>query len=97
MDGTTWKVELSEDGGKTWSAMAQFAQGYGDRWIRGYHIGVKKNPVESGTSPCYHQYQYSLKNAEAANIVVRATDGFGNTYTQTRFNESNDYTEAEGY
>ena len=41
MDGTTWKVELSEDGGKTWSAMTAMAQNYGDRWIRGYHIGVE--------------------------------------------------------
>lgn len=61
MDGTTWKVELSEDGGKTWSAMTAMAQNYGDRWIRGYHIGVEKHPVESGTSPCYHQYQCKLK------------------------------------
>lgn len=97
MDGTTWKVELSEDGGKTWSAMTAMAQNYGDRWIRGYHIGVKKHPVESGTSPCYHQYQCKLKNPEATGIVVRATDSFNHAYTQTRFNESNDFTEAEGY
>lgn len=97
MDGTTWKVELSEDGGKTWSAMTAMAQNYGDRWIRGYHIGVEKHPVESGTSPCYHQYQCKLKNPEATSIVVRATDSFSHVYTQTRFNESNDFTEAEGY
>lgn len=97
MDGTTWKVELSEDGGGTWNPMTQFAQGYGDRWIRGYHIGVKHHPVESGTSPCYHQYHYKLKNAAATDIVVRATDSFGHVHTQTRFNASNDFTEAEGY
>ena len=39
--------------------MTAMAQSYGDRWIRGYHIGVKKHPVESGTSPCYHQYRAS--------------------------------------
>ena len=97
MDGTTWKVELSEDGGKTWSVMTEMSQSYGDRWIRGYHIGVEKHPVESGTSPCYHQYQCKLKNPEATGIVVRATDSFNHVYTQTRFNESNDFTEAEGY
>ena len=97
MDGTTWKVELSEDGGKTWSVMTEMSQSYGDRWIRGYHIGVEKHPVESGTSPCYHQYQCKLKNPEATGIVVRATDSFNHAYTQTRFNESNDFTEAEGY
>ena len=63
MDGTTWKVELSEDGGKTWSDMSPIEQNYGDRWIRGYHIGVEHHPTESGTSPCYHQYQYKLKDA----------------------------------
>ena len=97
MDDTTWKVELSEDGGKTWSVMTEMSQSYGDRWIRGYHIGVEKHPVESGTSPCYHQYQCKLKNPEATGIVVRATDSFNHVYTQTRFNESNDFTEAEGY
>ena len=51
MDGTTWKVELSEDGGKTWSDMSPIEQNYGDRWIRGYHIGVEHHPTESGTSP----------------------------------------------
>jgi beta-xylosidase len=56
-----------------------------------------KHPVESGTSPCYHQYQCKLKNPEATGIVVRATDSFNHAYTQTRFNESNDFTEAEGY
>ena len=35
MDGTTWKVELSEDGGKTWSVMTEMSQSYGDRRIRG--------------------------------------------------------------
>lgn len=35
MDGTTWKVELSEDGGKTWSDMSRSSKttataGFGD-------------------------------------------------------------------
>ncbi len=97
MDGTAWKVELSEDGGKTWNAMSQIAQNYGDRWIRGYHIGVVHHPVESGTSPCYHQYQYKLKNAAATDIEVRATGGFEHVYTQTHFTANNDFSEAESY
>lgn len=95
MDGTTWKVELSEDGGKTWSDMSPIEQNYGDRWIRGYHIGVEHHPTESGTSPCYHQYQYKLKDAAATAIEVRATDSFGHVYTQDTFTADNDFTEAE--
>ena len=97
MDGTTWKVELSEDGGKTWSDMSPIEQNYGDRWIRGYHIGVEHHPTESGTSPCYHQYQYKLKDAAATAIEVRATDSFGHVYTQDTFTADNDFTEAEKY
>lgn len=97
MDGTTWKVELSEDGGKTWSDMSPIEQNYGDRWIRGYHIGVEHHPTESGTSPCYHQYQYKLKDATATAIEVRATDSFGHVYTQDTFTADNDFTEAEKY
>ena len=97
MDGTTWKVELSEDGGKTWSDMSPIEQNYGDRWIRGYHIGVEHHPPESGTSPCYHQYQYKLKDAAATAIEVRATDSFGHVYTQDTFTADNDFTEAEKY
>ena len=97
MDGTDWKVELSEDDGETWSGMSQLDHNYGDRWIRGYHIGVAKHPVSSGTSPCYHQYQYRLKNPEKAQIVVRATDSYGHCYEQKNFTPSNDFSEAAGY
>ena len=90
-------VELSEDGGKTWSDMSPIEQNYGDRWIRGYHIGVEHHPTESGTSPCYHQYQYKLKDAAATAIEVRATDSFGHVYTQDTFTADNDFTEAEKY
>ena len=89
--------QMSEDGGKTWSDMSPIEQNYGDRWIRGYHIGVEHHPTESGTSPCYHQYQYKLKDAAATAIEVRATDSFGHVYTQDTFTADNDFTEAEKY
>ena len=91
------KEWYSEDGGKTWSDMSPIEQNYGDRWIRGYHIGVEHHPTESGTSPCYHQYQYKLKDAAATAIEVRATDSFGHVYTQDTFTADNDFTEAEKY
>lgn len=96
MDGTTWKVELSEDDGKTWSDMTPLDRNYGDRWIRGYHIGVAHYSSESGTSSCYHQYSHKLKNSAAA-VRVRAADAFGHVYTQDTFTSNNDYTEAMQY
>lgn len=61
MDGADWQVSVYEDGAYS-GEMSKLASSYGDRWIRGYHIGVKGHPLESGTSPCWHQYSYRLKN-----------------------------------
>ncbi len=92
MDGADWQVSVYEDGAYS-GEMSKLASSYGDRWIRGYHIGVKGHPLESGTSPCWHQYSYRLKNP-SAKVEVRATDGFGNTYTQNVITASNDFTDA---
>ncbi len=92
MDGADWQVSVYEDGAYS-GEMSKLASSYGDRWIRGYHIGVKGHPLESGTSPCWHQYSFRLKNP-SAKVEVRATDGFGNTYTQNVITASNDFSDA---
>ena len=40
---------------------------------------------------CYHLYKYQLKNKDAEVIRVEATDGYGNTFTETTITEGTDY------
>ena len=44
----------------------------------------------SAWSECYHLYKYKLKNKDAE-IRVEATDGYGNTFTETKITEGTDY------
>lgn len=80
-----------------------------DWWAVGYHIGVigRSHGDMKGTSmmsgggrkgylaPCNHLYRFTLKNPEAKEIKVVATDSNGNVYSQTKFTESGDYSENE--
>ena len=79
-----------------------------DWWAVGYHIGVvgrsyghiknARSKMKGGgrkgyLTPCNHLYRLELKNPNAREIKVVATDTNGNVYEQTRFTESGDYSE----
>ena len=81
-----------------------------DWWAIGYHLGVigrSYGNVKTGRSkmngggrsgyltPCNHMYRMKLKNPDAKEIRVVATDTNGNVYEQTKFTESFDYSENE--
>lgn len=81
-----------------------------DWWAVGYHIGVigrSYGKVKTGHSrmngggrkgyltPCNHMYRLKLKNPDAKEIRVVATDTNGNVYEQTKFTESYDYSEND--
>lgn len=55
----------------------------------------KSFPKKSASAPCHHLFSYKLKNPDAK-VVVRATDPFGNTYTQNRITRAGDYGDATG-
>lgn len=92
-DAKNWTVEVFENGVKT-GEMSRFRD-Y-DAWASGYLAGVlgrKTYPKQTD-----HLYYYTLKDADAA-VEVRATDPFGNTYTQNIFttNLPTDYPTVENY
>ena len=60
-----------------------------------YGVAVKSFPKKSASAPCHHLFSYKLKNPDAK-VVVRATDPFGNTYTQNRITRAGDYGDATG-
>ena len=79
-----------------------------DWWAVGYHIGVigrsygkvknSKSKMNGGgrsgyLTRCQHMYRLQLKNPDAKQIKVVATDTNGNVYEQTHFTESFDYSE----
>lgn len=79
-----------------------------DWWAVGYHIGVIgrsygkvtdcKSKMNGGgrkgyLTRCQHMYRATLKNPNAKQIKVVATDSNGNVYEQTRFTEDFDYSE----
>ena len=69
-----------------------------DWWIIGYHTGVlglgdpKDDSKHSGNyKDCFHMYKWTLKNANAKNIKVEATDIWGRTYTCSEITGDYDY------
>lgn len=93
--GGKWKIEVYEDN-KLSGEMTQLANSDYDRWSYGYHVGVKNHNPNTARTPNYHQFKFRLKNP-SSKVMVKATDGFGNVYTQTEFTHDNDFTELEGY
>ena len=59
----------------------------------GLYLGVlgKKDEAYNTYSYCYHMYKYTLKNRNAQKIEVRATDRYGNVYTESNFADGTDY------
>lgn len=75
-----WKIEAFEDGVKV-ADLQKLSDSTKDAWALGYHIGVlNRNP--SNYSPnCKHAYVHKIVNPNAT-LEIRATDPFGNVYTQ---------------
>ena len=106
-----WKVEISADGGSTWTDMDYMngtsynAAGLGytdngyklgdgvieiptdtgqDWWALGYHIGALRLTSPAQYISCFHMYKHTFDtDIDLSKIVVRATDVYGNVYTQT--------------
>ena len=69
-----------------------------DWWIVGYHTGVlglgdpKNDEKHSGNyKDNFHMYKWTLKNANAKDIKVEATDQWGNTYSCSTITGDYDY------
>ena len=91
-----WTVDVYENGKKT-GQMSRFAADDYDVWACGYHAGVLGHT--SYTKKTEHLYYYTLKDANAATVEIRATDKFKNTYKQTMFttNSQSDYPTVANY
>ncbi len=63
-----------------------------DMHFAGLYLGIlgKKDRQYNTKSDCYHMYKYTLKNP-SAEIMVKATDRFGNVYTETKITKGTDY------
>lgn len=89
-----WKIEVFEGGVKT-GEMIRMPDKSNDAWTAGYHVGVLHKKMKSFSNKCFHLYSYILKNPDASVIEVRATDEFGNVYTQNSF--TSDFSSAISY
>ena len=68
-----------------------------DMYVAGLHLGIlgrhgADGPSSGSWSGCYNMYKYVLKNKDAKEVKVEATDRFGNVYTETKITEGTDYT-----
>ncbi len=63
-----------------------------DMYFAGLHLGILglKDDSYNTVATCYHMYKYTLKNADAE-VMVKATDRFGNVYTESNFTTGTDY------
>lgn len=63
-----------------------------DMHFAGLYLGIlgKKDRQYNTKGDCFHMYKYKLKRADAK-IMVKATDRFGNIYTETKITKGTDY------
>jgi hypothetical protein len=80
--GGDWKIEMLEDG-KLSGEMEKMESSIPDYWAYGYHTGILSHSFTSAMASNHHQYSYTLKNPRAK-VLVKATDPWGNVYTQER-------------
>lgn len=92
--GGPWKIEVFEDGQFS-GEMQPVDPSVGDLWIKGYHTGVRSFPFRSASAPCHHLFRCKLKNPQGK-LLVRATDPFGNVYTEECITRAGDYADASG-
>ena len=63
-----------------------------DMHFAGLYLGIlgKQDCKYNTYGTCHHMYKYRLKNPKAT-IMVKATDRFGNVYTETEITKGTDY------
>lgn len=89
---SSWKVDVYEDGVKTGS-MSRYTNDNDstgdarDAWAVGYHVGVTGRSTGSyDKKNVKHLLYYSLKDP-LAEVEIRATDPFGNVFSQKEFTD----------
>jgi hypothetical protein len=80
-----WKIEAFEDG-QSAGRLTKLPTLI-DAWAVGYHVGVlNRKPANygaTGSGNNKHAYLHTLKNPDARQIEIRATDRFGTEYRQS--------------
>ena len=90
-DSTT-NAEIGGNGSFTSPYYSKVADISSDMHFAGLYLGIlgKKDNAYNTYGKCYHMYKYTLKNP-SAKIMVKATDRFGNVYTETKITKGTDY------
>ncbi len=66
-----------------------------DFWATGVLLGkIGAKPPLHYEKSCWTMWKYTLKNPDTRHIEVRATDKFGNVYTEDKFQDGTDMTYA---
>jgi hypothetical protein len=83
---------IGGDGSKTAPYYSTVTDISSDMHFAGLYLGLlgKKDRQYNTKADCYHMYKYRLKNPNAE-IMVKATDRFGNVYTETKITDGTDY------
>lgn len=79
----SWNIEVFEDDVRK-GTMTNYSD-Y-DVWAVAYHMGALRGSTTFYKSS-NHMYYYTISNPSAV-VTVKATDSFGNTYSQTEFTSS---------
>ncbi len=77
-----WKIEAFENGVKV-ADLEPMLKSMPDAWSLGYHIGVLNRDPKHYAPKSKHLFLHKMQNPEA-NLEVRATDPFGNVYSQSK-------------
>lgn len=70
--------------------VADGVQNSRDWWAIGFLLGHLGSSTDYNYNLCRTMWKYTLKNPDAKSIEVRATDRFGNTYTESKITEDLD-------
>lgn len=80
-----WKIEVYENGTKTGEMKPYESNATKrDAWASGYHCGVQDAPRATTTAPTRATCTTTRSNVHSF-VEVRATDKFGQTYSQSKF------------
>lgn len=92
--GGKWKIELYENG-RLSGEMEKMPTTAWDGVNVAYHSSVLHRLAPYFEAPMHHSYRYTLKDPKAE-VLVKATDPWGNVYTQDHFTQGTDLSDADG-